>query len=79
MQKITVDCSTGEQQRVDLTAEEVAQREADAAALAVEQAMPVTDPDDELAAAIAAATTITQLKAALLGSRGGRVKARPGA
>lgn len=43
---------------------------------------PAVDPDAEQAeldAGIGAATTITQLKAALLGSRGGRVKARPGA
>ena len=32
--KIVVDCSTGEQQIVPLTAEEIAQREADAAAFA---------------------------------------------
>lgn len=40
---------------------------------------PVVDPDSELTAAITAATTLAALKAALLGSRGGRVKARPGA
>lgn len=33
----------------------------------------------ELDAGIAASTTLLQLKAALLGSKGGRVKARPGA
>ena len=36
--KIVVDCSTGEQTVVPLTAEEIAQREADAAAFAAEQA-----------------------------------------
>jgi hypothetical protein len=36
--KIVVDCSTGEQQIVPLTAEEIAQREADAAAFAEEEA-----------------------------------------
>lgn len=36
--KVVVDCSTGEQQVVPLTAEEIAQREADAAAFAAEQA-----------------------------------------
>lgn len=42
--------------------------------------LPVVDPaDTELDAAITTATTLEGLKAALLGSRGGRVKARPGA
>ncbi len=36
--KIVVDCATGSQTVVPLTAEEIAQREADAAAFAVEQA-----------------------------------------
>ena len=36
--KIVVDCSTGEQTIVPLTAEEIAQREADAAAYAEQQA-----------------------------------------
>lgn len=36
--KVVVDCSTGEQQIIPLTAEEIAQREADAAAFAAEQA-----------------------------------------
>jgi hypothetical protein len=36
--KVVVDCSTGEQQVIPLTAEEIAQREADAAAFAAEQA-----------------------------------------
>jgi hypothetical protein len=36
--KIVVDCSTGRQTIVPLTAEEIAQREADAAAFAAEQA-----------------------------------------
>ena len=35
--KIVVDCSTGEQTVVPLTTEEIAQREADAAAFAAEQ------------------------------------------
>lgn len=35
--KVVVDCSTGEQQVIPLTAEEIAQREADAAAFAAEQ------------------------------------------
>jgi Fe2+ transport system protein FeoA len=36
--KLIVDCSTGVTTEVELTAEEIAQREADAAAFAVEQA-----------------------------------------
>lgn len=36
--KIVVNCATGEQEIIPLTAEEIAQREADAAAFAVEQA-----------------------------------------
>lgn len=36
--KIVVNCETGETQVVTLTAEEIAQREADAAAFATEQA-----------------------------------------
>jgi hypothetical protein len=36
--KIVVDCSTGETQIIPLTAEEIAQREADAAAYATAQA-----------------------------------------
>lgn len=38
LQKLVVDCSTGEAVYVPLTAEEIAQREADAQAYAVEQA-----------------------------------------
>jgi hypothetical protein len=36
--KVIVDCSTGEQTIVELTAEEIAQREADAAAYAEQKA-----------------------------------------
>lgn len=36
--KIVVNCSTGEQTEIELTAEEIAQREADAAAAAIEHA-----------------------------------------
>jgi hypothetical protein len=36
--KVVVDCSTGETQILPLTAEEIAQRETDAAAYAIEQA-----------------------------------------
>jgi hypothetical protein len=36
--KVVVDCSTGESQVLPLTPEEIAQREADAAAYAIEEA-----------------------------------------
>jgi len=36
--KVVVDCSTGETQVLPLTPEEISQREADAAAFAIEQA-----------------------------------------
>ncbi len=39
--KVVVDCSTGEQTTVPLTAEEIAQREADAAAFAEAEAARV--------------------------------------
>jgi hypothetical protein len=39
LQKIVVDCSTGEQTIVPLTAEEIAQRELDAQAYAAQQAI----------------------------------------
>lgn len=38
LNKVVVNCETGETQIVPLTAEEIAQREADAAAYAIEQA-----------------------------------------
>ena len=38
MEKVIVDCSTGEQTVVPLTAEEIAQREADAEAFAAQKA-----------------------------------------
>ena len=47
--KIVVDCATGEQQILELTAEEIAQREVDAAAAEAEAAAR-----EEAAAALAA-------------------------
>jgi hypothetical protein len=41
--KIVVDCSTGEVSEIELTAEEVAQREADAKAYADEKAQEEAD------------------------------------
>jgi hypothetical protein len=57
--KIVVDCSTGEQTIVPLTAEEIAQREADAVAYAAQKAI-------EDAAAEALATLKASAKAKLI-------------
>ena len=48
--KVVVDCSTGEQQVVPLTAEEIAQREADAAAFAVAEAERIAAAEAAVAA-----------------------------
>ena len=60
--KIIVDCSTGETTEVELTAEEIAQREADAAAFAAEQA-----EREAAEAAKAAAKASGEAKLAALG------------
>ena len=60
--KVIVDCSTGVTTEVELTDEEVAQREADAAAYAVEQAAR-----DAAEAAKAAAKASGEAKLAALG------------
>ena len=60
--KLIVNCETGEQTEVELTAEEVAQREADAAAYAAEIAQREAD-----AAALAAAKASGMAKLAALG------------
>ena len=60
--KLIVDCSTGVTTEVELTAEEIAQREADAAAYAVEQAAREAE-----AAAKAAAKASAEAKLAALG------------
>lgn len=60
--KIVVDCSTGEQTVVPLTAEEIAQREADAAAYAEQVAAQEAE-----AAAIAAAKASANAKLKALG------------
>lgn len=57
--KIVVDCSTGEQTEVELTAEEIAQREADAIAYAAQQA-------EQEAAATALAALKASAKAKLI-------------
>jgi hypothetical protein len=58
--KIVVDCSTGEQTIVPLTAEEIAQREVDAAAYAEQQAIQEAE---ELAKAEAKASAEAKLAA----------------
>ena len=60
--KLIVDCSTGVTTEVELTDEEVAQREADAAAFAIEQA-----EREATAAAKAAAKASAEAKLASLG------------
>ena len=60
--KIVVDCSTGETSIIELTAEEIAQREVDAAAFAVEQAEREAE-----AAAVAEAKASARAKLAALG------------
>lgn len=60
--KIVVDCSTGETEVLPLTAEEIAQREADAAAYAERKAQ-----EDAEAAALSAAKQAGQDKLKALG------------
>jgi hypothetical protein len=60
--KLIVDCSTGVTTEVELTAEEIAQRETDAAAYAVQKAA-----EDAAVAAKAAAKASGEAKLAALG------------
>jgi hypothetical protein len=60
LKKIIVDCSTGIQTEVDLTPEELAQREVDAAAYAAQQAIQEAE---EAAKATAKASAEAKLKA----------------
>jgi len=62
LNKIVVDCSTGEQTIVPLTAEEIAQRELDAAAYAAQKAI-----EEAEAAAKATAKASAESKLAALG------------
>ena len=59
--KLIVDCSTGETTEVELTAEEIAQREADAAAFAAEQAAKEAEEASRLAAKGAAQQKLMSL------------------
>ena len=54
MHKVVVDCSTGTVTEVELTAEEIAQREADAAAFAEAEAQRLADEQAKAAAKQAA-------------------------
>lgn len=62
LMKLVVNCETGETQEIPLTAEEIAQRELDAAAYAEQQAAQEAE-----AAAIAAAKESAEAKLAALG------------
>jgi hypothetical protein len=66
--KIIVDCSTGVVTEIELTAEEVAQREADAAAYAAQKAQEEADAQvrAEAKAALLDRLGITAEEAALL-------------
>lgn len=68
--KIIVDCSTGITTEVELTAEEIAQREVDAAAYAIEQA-----EREATEAAKADAKLSAQAKLAALGLSGEEIAA----
>ena len=56
--KIIVNCETGEVQELELTAEEVAQREADAAAYAAQKAAEDADKQAKAEAKAAIATRL---------------------
>jgi hypothetical protein len=69
--KLVVDCSTGIVEEVELTAEEIAQREADAAAAAKAEAQRLADEQAKAAAKQAAqdklkALGLTDLEVAAL-------------
>lgn len=68
--KIVVDCSTGEQTIVPLTAEEIAQRQADAQAYAAQKAI-----EDAAIAAKAEAKASAEAKLAALGLTADEIKA----
>jgi hypothetical protein len=59
--KLIIDCSTGISTEVELTAEEIAQRETDAAAFAAEQAAKEAEEASRLAAKGAAQQKLMSL------------------
>lgn len=74
LKKLVVNCETGETTEVELTAEEIAQREADAAAFAEQQAAQEAE-----AAAIAEAKASAEAKLAKLGLTAEEISAITGA
>jgi 3-hydroxyisobutyrate dehydrogenase-like beta-hydroxyacid dehydrogenase len=60
LKKLVVDCSTGETTEVELTAQEIQQREADAAAYAIQKA---AEEAETAAIATAKASATSKLKA----------------
>lgn len=59
--KLIVNCETGEQQEIPLTAEEIAQMEADAAAAATEQAAREAEAAAKQAARVSALAKLAAL------------------
>lgn len=59
--KIIVNCETGEVAEAELTAEEIAQREADAAAWAAEQAVKETEAIAKAEAKMSAEAKLSKL------------------
>ena len=59
--KIIINCTTGEQTEVELTAEEIAQREVDALAYAAQEAIEKADSDAKAAAKTSAQTKLKAL------------------
>jgi len=59
--KIVVDCSTGEQTEVELTAEEIAQREVDAAAYEEAEAIRQAEEEAKAEAKASAEAKLTAL------------------
>lgn len=59
--KIIIDCSTGEMQEIELTPEEIAQREADAIAFTEEQAKLKAEEQAKLAVKEAAHAKLVAL------------------
>jgi len=59
--KLIINCSTGEKTEVELTAEELAQREVDALASAAQQATEKAESDAKAAAKTSAQTKLKAL------------------
>jgi len=59
--KLVVDCATGQVEEVELTAEEIAQREADAAAYAEAEATRQAEEDAKAMAKVAAEVKLKAL------------------